>query len=216
MSNKNMPTKSQYVLLITDGPCYSRIDHASTDKKPRLDLASVRQHFCDAIEHQEEESFRITVGSPCLNVRNPDQSIDIEPMLFSPIPVSLLILNWRNEPANPSGVSIIGKVTGVVNYSIQLPSNYRYDSAYCVIKPGDIVQLSYHLEHCTGGIVRVDLARILEHRPPLINSLSEIVREYVAADSGRCHQQRGRAIYKAAHTELDAPVGYDEDMFYEI
>lgn len=211
MSNGIKPINSQYILFITDGPCYSRVD-----KEPRLDLASVRQHFCDAIEHQEEEVFRVVVGSPCLDVRNPDQSIDIEPMLFAPIPVSLQILNWRNELANPSGVSIIGKVTSVVNYSIQLPSNHRYDSASCIIRPGDIVQLSYHLEHCTGGIIRVDLAHVLEHRPPLINSLSEIVREYVAADSGRCHQQRGRAIYRAAHTELDAPVGYDEDLFCEI
>lgn len=216
MSNKNMFTSPQYVLLITNGPCYACVDQASIDKKPHLDLASVHQHFQDAVEHQEEEVFRVMVGSICPDVRNPDQSIDIEPMLFFPIPVSMLILNWRDEPANPSGVSIVGKITSAVNYSIQLPSNHQYDPASCIIKTGDIVQLSYHLEHCTGGIMQVDLAHILEHRPPLINSLSEVSREYVTANDGRCHQQRGRAIYKAVHTELDAPVGYDECMFCEI
>lgn len=214
MSDGTMLTKPQYTIFITNGPHCSRTIRTPHGQEVFPDAISVRQKIQAALEHEDEEIFRIMVGSICLNVRNADGSFDVEPMLITPIPISLRIIDWCNESANPSGISIIGRVMEVMNYKIQLPNNYRYDPSSCIVSVGDIVQASYHLERCTGGLVPVNLA--YDHQPPLINSLSEVCREYVVAGDKSCHQQRGRGVYKISSTELDAPVGFDEMMISDL
>lgn len=207
MNDKNLPTQPQYTIFITDGPHDAR--RAPTASSCYPDPDRVRRQLQTALEHQDEEVFRIMIGALCLSVRNPDQTFDIEPLLIVPLPLGIQILHLCDEPASPDGVCIVGRVTSIMDYCHKVPDYYQLISNVHPIRIGSIVQLSYNLTSCVGGITPVISAHPQDHRPPLINSLSGLFRKCLAVDDHPNAIFRGRSIYRVTSTEYDAPVGFD-------
>ena len=192
----------EHVFMITTGPCITcpaRTDDGLPSVQP--DVIAIRRHLREVIEHGDTEVFGMTTGLICTNVRNPDGAISIEPLLLKPIPMVVKIFDLQDESGNPYGVTMIGRVEEIVDYAVRLSATTleRYDPP--IVRIGDMLRMSYHLGHCTGGFVqmRQDLPA---DPPPLVNSLSELCSRIAVLGES----QRGRRIYQVYSTEYDRPV----------
>jgi len=155
---------------------------------------------------------------------------EIQPQLPAPLPFNVKIINYCSEShhGNRQGIALLAEVKEVPRYESNLPNLPLDDyAAPVVLKPGDILRISYHLLQSTGGfsillrgddpILKQCCTTCLTDVAPTVNSLSQLCREYIGKSSMPQPTDRNRrmsaprrssSVYKVASTSAGRPVGH--------
>lgn len=200
MSIENQP---QHVFIITKGP---QVFATGVDQIERVHCGRTRQMFEAAIQTGEPLKFWFMPGWLCPNVRDFNNCLEIQPQLAIPIPFLIKILDLSEERGSEFGISLFAEVQNIFAYQTILSPN---DDTR-IIKARDRLDISYNINQGTGGFSVVDGLLFGEHTPPLINSRSELQREFVDRIGSHRH---GGSVYKTGSISHDAPISNTLRLF---
>ncbi len=199
----------QHVFLITDGPNCIKTIHNGDWQNSCPNIQGLRQFFYDACLTHDTVVFRIMPGITCTSVRNTQGWLEIEPLLLTPIPMTVALEEVSDEAKNSLGLSLYARVQEVKGYKDVIPASYQCKLSIPLLKPGSMVQISYNLMENTGGFTEIKSAFAEDYQPPLINSRCELHREFVKGSLSR----RGCSVYKASSTSAETPVSHTLRLF---
>lgn len=199
----------EHVFLVVDGPNCVNEAPGSNVGSPNINLDTLRQHLYQAYQDGEEVIFRVMSGLACADIRDKGGALEIEPLLLTPVPATVIIKDISNEVENPYGVAIFAQVQDIVAYENFLPGTLISGIKIPLLKEDDLIQLSYSLEQNTGGFIKIVSPFAEDNPPPLINSRCELSREF----AGFGNSCRGRSLYKASNTRHELPATHTLRLF---
>ncbi len=221
--------RPQHVFMITKGPRKLAADG---------DVHCMRTGliFSRACRSGTPVEFWFMSGWLCPNVRDFQGFLEVQPQLLTPLPILVEIRNFSNEVGNYQGLVIFAEVKHVPRYFGHLSEDKDHDQGP-ILQVGDLLQISYHLVDSIGGFsilgnikdVKKSACIIyeFEDHPPVVNSLSQLHREYVGqpallqriqtdTSTVKCSppasfspKRRGCSVYKIAGTNADFPISHD-------
>lgn len=218
--------RPQHVFLITNGP------HAvwkDGDGKEYTNCIPTSELFKQSHHIDGLVKFWFMPGWLCPDVRDAQGRFEIWPQLDAPIPINVKVIDLCGEleHGNPQGVALLAEVKEVSRYQVRLSQE---DCRTPILKPGDIIRISYHLLQTTGGfsiLLHSDNPLLEECRAvrltdvaPMVNSLSQLCREYIGKSDPQQRDTGGTAkpvsaprrdydVYKVVSTSAQLPVGHN-------
>jgi len=220
----------QHVFLVTNGPSVTQKDGDGKEHciSPQARCILTDELFKLLCQDGELVKFFFMPGWLYLNAHDAQGRLEVQPQLAEPIPILVKILNCCSERdgGNPQGTALLAEVESVTKYQGSLPQGEENNSQ--ILRPHDVIHISYHLVHNTGGLsilrrnsdVTIGGQRIteledaapavdLEDVAPVVNSLSGLQRVYLGEPSPRQYggaRDHGPSVYKIIGTSEHFPI----------